>query len=111
PSLEAIVSDRKSPATGMEALLLTLKVDAAIGSPDRQAASFERVRVLVDSGTEGALSGYLKARALLALAEAKLRMNAPEDAEQLILDALALQRRDNGSVPTTTLGALAKSLQ
>ena len=110
-SLEAIAEDRKSPASGANALMLILKIDSAAGPTGQQAASSERVRSLVDSGASVMLSPNLKAKALLALAEARLRANAPDDANRWIGQAVLLQRRGDGSTPITMLGAVAKSLQ
>ncbi|WP_372524913.1 serine/threonine-protein kinase [Piscinibacter sp.] len=111
PSLEAIADDQKSPALGADTLLLILKVDSATGSPVRQAASFERVRSLVESSAGAAFGPSFKTRALLALAEARLRAKDVAEGEQWIQKAVVVQRRNDGSVPTTTLGAIAKALE
>jgi tetratricopeptide (TPR) repeat protein len=110
-SLEVIANDQTSPALATGTLLLILKLSAAAGMAEVQAASFERVRSVVEPGAAVALSRSLKTKALLALAEARLRGNDPADGERWIVKALALQQRDDGMVPASRLGALAKSLQ
>jgi tetratricopeptide (TPR) repeat protein len=110
-AIETIADDKKAPALGAEASILLLKLDSLAPSVERRSASFERVITLGQSGPDVSLSSYYKARALLALAEATLRSKDPADADNWIRQALSLQRRDDGSVPTTTLSVLAKNLQ
>jgi tetratricopeptide (TPR) repeat protein len=109
-SLVAIADDRKSPALGADTLLLILRLDSATGATDRQAASFERLRSLVRSSAGVTLGTRFKTRALLALAEARLRANDPAGAEPWLREALELQRLDDGSLAKTTLAALTKTL-
>jgi tetratricopeptide (TPR) repeat protein len=109
-SLVAIADDRKSPALGADTLLLILRLDSAAGATDRQAASFERLRSLVRSSAGVTLGTRFKTRALLALAEARLRARDPVGAEPWLREALALQRLDDGSLAKTTLAALTKTL-
>jgi hypothetical protein len=110
PSLEAIAGDQKSPALAADTLLLILRLDAAMGSAERQGASFQRVRSLVESDAGVALGPNFRTKGLLALAEARLRANDPADGEQWAVKALALQQRDDGA-PATKLGTLARTLK
>lgn len=110
PVLETIAEDQKSPALGAEALLLILKVNTVMEPLGRGVVSFERVRTLVQSGTGVTLNRNYKVKALLALAEARLRSNEPADAEYWINQALTLQRRDDGSLPRTLHAAITESL-
>jgi tetratricopeptide (TPR) repeat protein len=106
-SLLAIADDQSSPALGADTLLLILKSDSQSGS----AATFERVRAFVESLRGAAVGPAFKPKALLALAETRLRLNDPVEAERLIGKAVALQRRSDGSMPVSASGAFAKSLQ
>lgn len=110
PELQAIAEDQKSPALGADTLLLILKLASVAGSMEIQAASFERVKSLVDSDAGGMIGRTFKTRAMLALAEARLRANDPVGGDQWIKAAFALQRRDDGSVPMRKLTAFGKSL-
>jgi serine/threonine protein kinase len=111
PLLAAIAEDRKSPALGTGTLLLMLRIDSSsTGSDGARSALFERVKSLADPRSGVALSANLRTKALLVLAEARLRAQDPAEAQRWITKALAIQRRDDGSVPTTKLAALAKSL-
>ena len=111
PALEALARDSTSPLLGAGALLLMLRLEAAVGSTAQVAELSERVRSLVESYASVKLSENYKIKALLTLAEMKLRVNDPTSAERWIGQALAFQRRSDGSVPRTMSGALTKSLQ
>ena len=110
-SLDAIAQDHKSPQLAADTLLLILKLDSVSGASGRtNTTSFQRIKLLVESEAETALSPNLKTKALLALAEARLRATDPAAGEGWIRKALRLQQRQDGSIPTTRLSALARSL-
>ena len=109
-SLQVIADDQKSPALGVDTLLLILRSETRTGSPEKKAAAFERVRSLVESAAGVKFGPGFRARALLSLAEARLRANDPEDAERWIAKSLALQQGEDGSVPATVSAAFAKGL-
>jgi tetratricopeptide (TPR) repeat protein len=111
PSLQAMADDQKSPALGADTLLLMLKVESLTGTPVRQAAAFERLRSLIESAEGIKFGPGFRARAMLVLADAKLRADDEADAERWIGKALALLRRDDGSLPASLSVAVAKSLQ
>ncbi|HUG23903.1 serine/threonine-protein kinase [Piscinibacter sp.] len=111
PSLEAIADDGESPALGADTLLLILQIDSSAGSVNRRIASFERVKALVESDAFATFGAVFRTRALLALAEARLRASDPIGAERWILSARALLPREDGSVPVMRVAALAKTLQ
>ena len=111
PSLEAIADDRRSPALAVDALLSILQIDSMTAPESRRVATFERVRSFVESDRGGAFGTGFKARAQLALAEARLRANDPAGAESWIRKALELQRREDGSVPRTKLASFAITLE
>jgi tetratricopeptide (TPR) repeat protein len=111
PALEVIANDEKSPALAVDTRLLILKLDPVTRPSARQTASFEQLRSLVESDALTRFGPRFKIKARLALAEARLVGNDPVEAERWIRDALALQRRQDGSVPATVLGALTKSLE
>lgn len=109
--LQAVANDGKTPALGTEALLLVLKIDSNIASSELPVAAFDRVRALADASSGIVLSKSFRAKASLALAEAALRASDPERADRWIDAALLLQRREDGSIPISMLGALALSLK
>ena len=111
PALRAIADDRTSPALGADTLLLILKVESGAGTPADQAAAFERLRALVESDAGATFGPRFKARALLGLAEARLRAKDPADAERWVAKALAVQRPDSGSALAAMSAALARSLR
>jgi hypothetical protein len=92
-------------------LLLMLKLESTEGTPDRPVAAFERVRTLVESDAIVKFGQGFKTRAMLALAEARLRANDPAGGEQWVRRALENQRRGDGPTPASLSGAVAKSLQ
>ena len=110
PALEAIASDQTSPALGADALLLMLKVDSMALDAFRRSDSFRRVEALALSTTGAAMNQNYKVNALLALAEASLRMNDTGKAEMWIDKSLKLQRREDGSIPANLKVGLAKTL-
>jgi eukaryotic-like serine/threonine-protein kinase len=110
-SLLAIADDQSSPALGADTLLLILKAESLSGSAEQQAVAFERVRTLVESEAGALVGPGFKPKALLALAEARLRANDPAGAERWVTQAVALQRRGGGSMPTSASITVAKSLQ
>ena len=110
PALETITEDQTSPTLAADALLLILKLDSMTGDELRRSSSFTRVQTLALSTTGAALNQNYKINALLALAEASLRASETSDAEKWIEMVLTLQRRQDGSVPPTLKGGLAKSL-
>ena len=110
PSLHAMADDQKSPALGADTLLLILKLESLTGTPGRQAATFERLGSLIESDEGIKFGPGFRARAMLVLAESKLRENDPEAAEEWISKSLALQRRGDGSVPASVSAAFAQSL-
>jgi tetratricopeptide (TPR) repeat protein len=109
-SLQVIADDRKSPALGADTLLLILKLESAAGTADREMVAFERVRSLVELDAGGTLSPNIRTKAFLALAETRLRKNDPVDGERWVEKALAIQRRDDGSLPASLSVAIAKDL-
>ena len=112
PALEVIAGDKKDPALGTEASVLLLRASAfSSGAPERAAVSFERVRALGESGNDVALSPYYRARALLALAEARLRVKDAGGADRWVAEALELQRRQDGTIATTPLSVLSKTFE
>jgi hypothetical protein len=94
-----------------DTLLLILKVESAAGTPDRQTAVFERVRSLVESDAGARFGPGFRARAMLVLAEIRLRARDTTEGERWIGKALAVQRRDDGTMPATLSAAIAESLQ
>jgi len=110
-TLEAIASDKTSPALSADTLLTILRLDSTDTSVGRRAASFLRVKTLVESDAAATFGQTFKTKALLALAEARLRVTDPSEGERWIEKALTVQRQSDGSLPTTMLTALAKSLQ
>lgn len=111
PALRVIADDQKSPALGADTLLLILKVESGTGTPDRQAAAFERVRSLVESDAGIRFGPGFRARAMLVLAEVRLRAGDTADGERWIGKALAVQRREDGTMSATAPVAVAESLQ
>jgi len=110
-NLEAIANDRDSPALQANTLLTMLKVDLAAGDRMRQGVTFRRVMALVDSAAGDALGPMFKTKALLVLAEARLRSGDPLEAERLVEKAISAQRRSDGMLPATLEMAVAKSLR
>ena len=110
PSLRAIADDQKSPTLGTDTLLMILKLESATGTPEGQFAAFERVRSLVESDAGATLSANLRSKALLALAEARLRANDPAAGERWVAKAVALQETNNDAPPAPLFVAMAKSL-
>lgn len=108
--LEAIAQDQRAPVLAAEASMLILRLGSALGSEQRQAAAFDRVRSLGESDAGVALNRNYKIKAFLTLAESRLRARDSVGAEQWIQRTLALQRQDDGTVPTNVLGALATTL-
>jgi serine/threonine protein kinase len=111
PSLRVMADDQKSPALGADTLLLMLKLESTEGTPDRPTTVFERVRNLVESDAVVKFGQGFKTRAMLSLAEARLRANDPTDGERWLGRALENQRRSDGSVPASLSSAVVKSLQ
>ncbi|HJV61221.1 MAG TPA: hypothetical protein VJ743_09735, partial [Albitalea sp.] len=111
PTLKVIADDDKAPALGSGTSLLILRLASAMRLPDLTAQWYGRVASLVEPGAKSGLSRSFRTKALLTLAEARLRERDPLGAQRWIGQALDLQRRDDGSRQVTRLAALAKSLQ
>ena len=111
PALEAIANDPKSPALQANTLLTILKLDLTADDQVRQAVTFQRVKALVESSAGDTFGPTFKTKALLVLAEARLRSADPLEAERLIEKAISFQRGVDGTLPTTLEVALAKSLR
>ena len=109
-ALAAVADDRTSPALGADALLLMLKLDLSSGNASSQADSFERARTLALSTSGASLNQNYRINAMLGLAEAALRIDDSSEAQQWIDRALSVQRRENGSTPSTTKVGQAKIL-
>ena len=109
--LEAIAEDRTAPALGTDALLLMLGIGSAHGDASMQSATVARVKALVESNAGALLNKNYKIKAMLALAEAALRMNDAAGAQQWARAARDLQRIDAGPGPATVPGAVAQSLE
>jgi Tetratricopeptide repeat len=92
-------------------LLTLLKLDSAAADRVRQTATFQQVKALVESSAGDTFGPIFKTKALLALAESRLRSAEPLEAEDLIAKAMSFQRRDDGTFPATLEVALAKLLR
>ena len=105
-SLELIARDETSPPLLVATLLLLLKITPATGA----GSPFERVEALIQSGEKIPLTATLKAKAMLALAEAELREGRPVEADAWTQKALAALRSVPTSTATARLTALARAL-
>ncbi len=110
-ALEAIANDRKSPALGVDTLLLILQIDSAVGTAARRNETFERLKALVESDSLARFGPSFTARAMLALAESALRAHDSTGAEHWIARAKAIQRRKDGAVASTKSEVLAETLE
>jgi len=106
PILETIAADAKAPGLAADTLLLILKVASLTEPRTKKNNSVERVVRLMDSDAGVALGPNFKTKALLALAEASLRMGAAVEGENWAKAAFELQKLSNASVPATRFGAL-----
>jgi eukaryotic-like serine/threonine-protein kinase len=111
PSLRLIAKDLTSPTLAGDTLLLILKIESTTGTSAEKRAAFEEVRSMVEGEAGAALGLSLKVKAMLGLAEFRLREGAPFEAERWIQRAAGLQRQESGLMPLTKFAALTKSLQ
>jgi len=111
PALELIAGDPKSPALRANTLLTILKLDLATGDRMRQATTFQQVKDLVQSRAGDTFGQAFKTKALLLLAETRLRSGDPPEAERMIEEAVSPQRQRDGKLPLTMEMAVAKSLR
>jgi tetratricopeptide (TPR) repeat protein len=108
--LEVIASDETSPPLRVGTAVLLLKIASATRSASALDVAFERVNALLESGEKVPLPPTVRAKALLALAESKLHMNEPVEAEAWIQKADAALRAGASSAAVSRLDALARAL-
>ena len=108
--IEELMNDQNSPAVATEALLLLFRWEARRANSSRREALFERVRVFGQSGAEVPINPQLKAKALLALGEARLWGGDSDAARLWIVRALSLVRQDDQSVSAGVLRGVGTSL-
>ncbi|MEO8808045.1 MAG: serine/threonine-protein kinase [Burkholderiaceae bacterium] len=97
--LQAMAADQTLPFLQIEALLLELRIRAMNPGAPELPALFERVRAFGESGAEVTMKPTFKVAALLALADQRLRMRDPDQAQLWIEKAMAVlgERGGQGS--------------
>lgn len=108
-NLEAIANDRTSPALAMGTIVLMVRIMAGSAADEKHGQWFDRLKSLVESDSSG-MSQSLRMKAISALAEARMRRKDPIEGERWIRKVLAMLKREDGAVPPSRAGAVAKSL-
>jgi eukaryotic-like serine/threonine-protein kinase len=109
--LQAMTQDTSLPYLQVEALLLELRLRSKVQVGAEPPASLvERVRAFGQSGPAVAMQPTFKAAALLALAEARLRVGDPAQAQQWIDLALGLVGRNTAEGDAPRIAAIADML-
>jgi serine/threonine protein kinase len=110
PGLEAMAADMKSPAMAVDTLLLMLKLETLGALAGQRPLPSERVEALLDPAAKLPLSVRMRFKAVLALAEARLRMNDVPGAERWTRQASDLRARYS-SASKTVLGVVARTME
>jgi len=111
PRLRALADDPTSPLLQIEALLQWFRIESLAEPGQGATALFERVRAFGESGPEVPVPSALKAKALLALAEARLLAGDPVAARRWIEQARAHRARGGDAPRADVLEAVSRSLE